>query len=277
MNNAANLDPAKNMNACEDFLNIVLHSHVVGAAKFLESSNHYEKVEELAKAIVAQYVHFDPDSKVSTQDKVYLYGTEVLTLGLLWHIFVESIREGDGDRVILCWKFLLLVFKAKNHSNYAKEAVILLSQNYCLLSNWQASQQTWNRFVNTKGRRGCNISCDLHLEHLNRRLKGMVSNLHSNVHKSAIDRAAKSIGIVHDLCQRFEEHSGIVPESDLHSKPSVSKDIDLVLQVIEEQRIFEEHPGRKHVSFSKIKPILQQSPTKIFTTWLADRICKYKL
>jgi len=141
LNNAANLDPAKNMNACEDFLNIVLHSHVVGAAKFLESNNNYE-VEELAKAIVAQFVHFDPDFKVSTQDKVYLYGTEVLTLGLLWYIFIESIREGDGDRVILCWKFLLFVFKAKNHSNYAKEAVILLSQNHCLLPDQQASQST---------------------------------------------------------------------------------------------------------------------------------------
>ena len=277
LNNAANLDPAKNMNACEDFLTIILYSHVIGVAEFLESSNHYEKVEELAEAIVAQFIHFDPDATVSTQDKVYLYATEVLTLGLLWHIFVESIREGDGDRVLLCWKYFLLVFKAKNHTNYAKEAVILLSQNHCLLSDRQASQQSWNRFVNTKGRRGCNIPCDLHLEHLNRRLKGMVSNLHSNVHKSAIDRAAKSIGVVHDLCQQFEENSGLSPESDSHSKPSFSKDVDLVLQVIKEQQIFKEIPGRKHDCFSKIKPILQQSPSKVLTTWLTDRISKYKL
>ena len=68
---------------------------------------------------------------------------------------------------MLCWKFLLLVFKYKKHTNYAKKAITLLSQCHCLLSDRQANQLTWSRFVNTRGRRGCNIPCDLHLEHLN--------------------------------------------------------------------------------------------------------------
>jgi len=66
-----------------------------------------------------------------------LYTTEVLTLGLLWWEFKDAIKEGNGNRVLCYWKFL---FKAKNHTNYSKEAIILLSQYYCLLSDRQAAQ-----------------------------------------------------------------------------------------------------------------------------------------
>ena len=44
-----------------------------------------------------------------------------MTLGLLRHGFHDSVREGDGDRILL-WKFLLPTFKQENHRNYAKEA-----------------------------------------------------------------------------------------------------------------------------------------------------------
>ena len=231
-----------------------MSSHVVGAAEFLLQKKEYEKATDLAKHLADQFLHFDPDATVSRLDIVQLYATEVLTLGLLWLIFVESIREGDGARVMLCWKFLLLVFKYKKHTNYAKEAIILLSQCHCLLSDCQANQLTWSRFVNNRGRRGCNISCDLHLEHLNQRLKNMISHLHSNIHDAAIDRAAKSLGIVYHLCKQFEEQSDIVTESDHHNKPSCSKDIHLILELIKEQQIFQEHVNRQHHSFSKLKP-----------------------
>ena len=232
----------------------MLCSHVVGAAEVLLQEKQYEKVTDLAKVIADRFIHFDPDAKISQLDKVQLYATEVLTLGFLWQIFVESIREGDGNRVMLCWKFLLLVFKAKKHTNYAKEAVILLSQCHCLLSDRLAKQLTWSRFVNTKGRGGCNISCDLHLEHLNRRLKGMISHLHSNIHNSAIDRAAKSLGKVYDLCKQFEEQSDLVPESDRHNKPSSSKDIRLIQELIKEQQLFQEILGLLYVFHHHLQP-----------------------
>jgi len=133
------------------------------------SLQQYVTVKELAKAIVQKYVYFDPDEKVQRDDKIYLYGTQVLTLALIWHNFNDSIREGDGDRVLACWKFLLIIFKAKKgHCNYCKEAIMLLAQYHCLLSQHKAAQVKWSRFVNTRGKHGYNIPCDLHLEHLNR-------------------------------------------------------------------------------------------------------------
>ena len=105
----------------------------------------------------------------------------------------------------------------------------------------------------------------------------MISHLHSNIHDAAIDHAAKSLGIVYDLCKQFEEQSDIVTESDHHNKPWCSKDIHLILELIKEQQIFQEHVNRQHHSFSKLKPILQQSPSKLMNTWLMNRIKKYKI
>ena len=52
---------------------------------------------------------------------------------LLHEEFKDAIREGDGERVLRVWKFLLIIFKASNKSNYSIEAFNLLAQYYILL------------------------------------------------------------------------------------------------------------------------------------------------
>ena len=49
---------------------------------------------------MVKFVNFDPDVKESIQDTVHLYVLQVLNLGLLWHIFTDAIREGDGSGVL---------------------------------------------------------------------------------------------------------------------------------------------------------------------------------
>jgi len=84
LNNVATLDPVKILHACEEFFELVLHAHVVAAGNHLSQKKTYKKVDILAKDIVKKFVDFDPDSTNSPKDKVFLYTTEVLTLGLLW-------------------------------------------------------------------------------------------------------------------------------------------------------------------------------------------------
>ena len=43
---------------------------------------------------------------------VYEYYREVLSLGLLYLYFKDSVREGDGTRVMVAWKYFMLIFKA---------------------------------------------------------------------------------------------------------------------------------------------------------------------
>ena len=103
--------------------------------------------------------------------KKYLYATEALILGLIWKMFHDATREADGDRLIQVWKFLLLIFKAARRKTYCIEASNLQLQFNYTSSARQAAQLKWSCSINTTNIAGWNIPMDLHLEHLNRRVK----------------------------------------------------------------------------------------------------------
>ena len=105
-----------------------------------------------------------------------------------------------------------------------KEAVILFLQEK-QLSPRQSTQLKWSRFV---GHTGCNIPCDLHTEHLNRRLKTIIRNMGSNVTESSFKQAAASINVVNHICQKFEKVQS-KPSSSHHPYPSFKNDIILLL------------------------------------------------
>jgi len=164
----------------------------------------------LAREIVIRFLSFDPDIKDNGQDKVRRYALQVLNLGLLWHGFNDAIKEGDGNRIFNYYKFFLLVYKAGKCHNYCKEIINLFLQYHFLFTERQAQQLKWCRVVNTQGKPGKNVSCDLHIEHLNNRLKGMINNIHAKNPDNAIDRVAKSIGTVHQVCEIFERENHAV-------------------------------------------------------------------
>ena len=153
-------DPKKNMKAVEDFMEVVLSAHVIIAANTVLCEKPDLSIEDLSHEIIQKFVTF-------LENGVYEYAKEVVSLGLLWECFHDAIKEGNGKRVLMIWKYLLLVFIAAKHKNYAKEAVILHLQHQYLFSDHQAAQLMWSRFVNTRGQIGCNVPTDLHMEHLN--------------------------------------------------------------------------------------------------------------
>lgn len=285
LNRGASLDPEDNMKGYEDFLMIVLHAHVNAAAEKLLSEQSYDKVEDLAKAIVHNYVFFDPAKKIKRNDKVHLYATQLMTLLLFWHAFNDAVKEGDGDKVIDYWRFLLVIVRVKGHRNYCKESIVMLSQYHCLLSDRMAAQLKWSRFINTTGRAGINLSCDLHLEHLNRRLKGLITGLRSNASSksdsiypsNAINRAAQSIGVLHHICNNFEEQNEIKGDALIHNTPSFKKDVDIAQEILKELKAFDQFSKRKHSAFPNLNAVLQQCPPEHLKKWITERIKVYRL
>ena len=91
-----------------------------------------------------------------------------------------------------------------------------------LLSPRQVREIKWNRTINTTGRKGKNIPVDLHLEHLNRRLKIMMRNLGSNITPATVARSAKALGIIEQVCSQFSQEIGIETK-DFHTIPSIEK------------------------------------------------------
>ena len=96
----------------------------------------------------------------SCADGVFAYASEVLTLSLLNAEFEDAIKEGDGERVVRCWRFFLLIFKSSTRTKYSLEAVKLLVNTHVLPPRLR-EQMIWSRFVNTKGKAGGNKPCDL--------------------------------------------------------------------------------------------------------------------
>ena len=160
-------------------------SNVTAAARVLQLQSPTSSVHILAKLIIAEFVrlpNMSSSPKSESDDGVHnMYAVELLSLGLLWHGFRDAIREGDGDRILRYWKFLLIVFKSTNHRNYAKESINVLYHYYYILSERQKMELLWSRCINTRGYAGANIPCDLFMEHVNRRLKGVLHGMGSNI------------------------------------------------------------------------------------------------
>lgn len=251
-------DPKQNVKATEDFLSKVMVGYVVAAAKdILRTSDGTLTVHEVADKIVDQYVQLlSVPTDTDKSDAVHTYTSELITLTLLWEDFHDATREGDGDRIMMLWKFLLIVC---NRYNYRKEAIILLLQYHYFFSPLKAEQLAYGRFINTHGRIGCNISSDLHLEHLNRRLKGVLRNLQSNIQTNTIVRASKSIGIVQQICDQFDkETTNRKQGSDKHTVPSSRKDVSLIVDSLEQDpNILINRPNRDHSSFKIRDSILE--------------------
>ncbi len=272
------IDPSDNMKAAEDFLLVVLHAHITAASQAILSYTNIESVSALADSIVASYVRLQRGSAESAcSDGVFVYACDVLSLGLLWMGFHDAIREGDGDRVMMYWKLLLPIFKASGRRNYSIEALNVQLHRRFTLSERQAAQLVWSRFINTHGHRGCNIPCDLHLEHLNRRLKTAIRHLGSNIRPASIVRVAKSIGVVQRVCEVFENETRHKRDSDKHPYPGFSKDYDLLVSALQEANVFAVHPQRSHSSFHMAKGLMASFDQDRFLGWVKGHIKKHSL
>ena len=122
-------------------------------------------------------------------DGVFDYACSVLNDGLLLLELRDAIHEGDGARILCCWKFMLIYYRHAKHYKYASEVFNLLAQVHVLVSTRVKHQLTWSRVVNTRGGAGKNVPVDLHNEHLNRKLKDVVSGVGANVTEGLIVEA----------------------------------------------------------------------------------------
>ena len=114
---------------------------------------------------------------------------------------------------------LIPIFYQKKHYNYAKEGFHLLLQSV-ILSERKITELKWSRTVNVYGCQGCNIPIDLFMEHMNRRLKFMMGNLHSNATAMTIQRIAKSLDVVKQVCQTFQKETEVSENKGHVSYPS---------------------------------------------------------
>ena len=83
-------------------------------------------------------------------DGVFNYSSAVLNDGLLLLELRDAIHEGDGQRVVRCWKFMLLHWRLAKHTKYSLEALHLLVAVNATATKRIAHELVWCRFINTR-------------------------------------------------------------------------------------------------------------------------------
>ena len=267
-------------NAADDFFKISVSAHIISAAmqilnmsdidddlgpNDILSNDEWVKDEDdrqdglyaLCSKIVDKYVDFETDftlshTEKSDDDKVLEYASLVLSWGLLHMEFCDAIKEGDGLRVHRCWKYMFLFFKCTNRVNYSIEAFTLLAQHMFLLSERQAHQLLWCRFVNVHGLPARNIPCDLYMEHLNRISKEAVNHLKANKTLESLVRVSKVVGILEHISANFGEENEVTKRSGKHKVASQVTDIRRAVNVLTQECVFHYKPLRMHESFKSI-------------------------
>ena len=209
------------------------------------------------------------------KDSVFDYGSAILNDGLLLLEFKDAIREGDGNRILSCWKALLLYFKAYNRTNYSREAFNLISAVYARTSERVSAQLKWSRVVNPTGKEGHNIPVDLFNEHINRTAKDYIRGHGANISESSIIQCGKSLEGMSAVISNFDHVNSVRAPSSQHTRASTLKDETLVLEELtKKSRVFDYIPGRLHgcSKLRRIEPNVANTIDKEkFVSWLSEQ------
>ena len=294
--------PKNDVNACEDFLDIVTSGLIVASALAtlkLKSTDDTPGEEVLPKAedlwaqpdnerrnwlnqlcrrVYDRFVSFnynnnDSSLKVSyASDGVCAYSVQLLRLGCFYMEYSDAIREGDGRRVLRCWRYMLPMFLAAGNRNYACEAANLLLQHLYTVSPRLSAQLLWSRFVNVHGLPGKNIAADLHMEHLNRIAKEAIRFQGANKTDKAIARVGRAIGTLSTVLDNFDVHNQVPSTSSRQAKPDAQKDIKVVVNELVKCRSFDVEKGRKYNRFPKPKNVLNDKDREEILTWIVTKL-----
>ena len=196
------------------------------------------------------------------------YGRNLLSIGLFYLELSDAIKEGDGERVLRCWLYLLPIFKGCCRKNYSVEVLNMLCQFHYDLPPRLSQKLIWNRFVSTHSLPGRNIPEDLHQEHLNRVVKDFIRGLGANKTEDAIMRIGKALGTLFPVIENFDEENNVYNPAGAHKPPSSSKDRDLIIENLLKCNLFSSHPHRCYPSSSDPKNLFVFSNQSLLN-WMA--------
>ena len=240
-----------------------------------------EFVEGIARQVVDQLSLVEsafvaPGEMTDSGDTRYNYARVLCHYGSLVMEFRDAWAEGDGERVLHCWKLFLPHFQVAGHTKYSLAAFNIQLQTRATLSPNAAHQVMWHGFVNSKGGMGRNIPCDLYNEHVNRLVKYIVQNMGSNLTEASLQRAARSVSTLHTICQTFDKQSGVPYGTVAHSTRPDKVDVLKVVATVIQNQLLVPVPGRKHSSF----PTLHLDPLHKWDmdktkTWIEKKKVEY--
>ena len=290
-------DPSKDFNACDDFFQLIVRSHIVVAALeklqmssidttpsedvlntpqelwMLPLSQRKQVLNTVCLDIIDSVVEFSFNNHTSQcDDQVFSYAQQIISLGCFYLEFCDGVKEGDGERVLRCWKYLLPIFLASGRTNYSREAVNLLYQLQYALSPRLSYEVMYTRFINVHGHQGKNIPADLHMEHLNKLAKDAIKGLRSNKTEKAIVRVGRALGTIFPVLLNFDEENNITLPSGAHNVSSCKKDLVILTGALKQSKNFQQIHGRSHSTFPRPRNVLHNKGKDETVQWVSERV-----
>ncbi|XP_014678940.1 PREDICTED: uncharacterized protein LOC106818780 [Priapulus caudatus] len=183
-----------------------------------------------------------------------LYTSRLMWRGLNQKVRRDAIRENDGHRIILHWKFDMLEFFNNHHPKYFLFGHKLLSAVHGAVSERLQHTLTWNRTVNVNGGKGKNIAMDLHMEFLNKEYKESVKGAAGHLTADTVARHSQMVGVGKILVSVFEKEVSQLSRASVHTKTVTDrqKDIEEFVSILIGEDLFTCKAGRKHKSFQNM-------------------------
>lgn len=197
--------------------------------------------------------------ETTQRDDMLNYQYALLEYGMLFRNFADAVSEGDGQRIIRCWKFFLMFLKGDSQRSrkYALEGLTIMCQIYALLSPRDAHRLIWNRSVKSKDGMSGNIPLDLALEHYNRVLKQVIKHMGPNAsNEKAVNRFSKAIGVTKQLMDNFDLDCQVLKRAGDHVAKAATGDLKKIVEELVKFDVFTRHANREYKKFCNIEPSL---------------------
>ena len=195
----------------------------------------------------------DTDNEDNKKQDMYQYNICLTRFGIICLEFHDA-KEGDGNRIFTCWKFLLLLSKGdeKGSTKYALEALYLILQVKAIISPRQGYRLLWNRTIKGKD---YNVPLDLDLEHDNRMTKEAIKKLGRNITEKSVTRVVMAQQTACSMLDSFDKSMEIMKPSGRHTQQSDEKDFKKIVdKLVEEQALsWKSTEGHTYTHYSGYK------------------------
>ena len=74
------------------------------------------------------------------------------------------------------------------------------------------------------------------------------------------------------MLENFDDDNDVARPGGAHHPPSYKEDLNIVIQELQQCKVFDRIPGRKHGCFRKVKDLLHEKPTKEVISWVSSHL-----
>ena len=78
------------------------------------------------------------------------------------------------------------------------------------------------------------------------------------------------MGTLNELLENFDDDNSMAGPSGAHRVPSNKEDLHMIVQELQQNKIFDNIPGQKHESFKKVKDVLHGKSCEEVSYWTSN-------